>query len=41
MYVQRDTLADVFENFKIMSLKIYELNPVKFQSNPSRLAKKN
>ena len=39
MHGQSDTLflADVFENFGNMCLKIYELNPVKFLSAP-RLA---
>ena len=34
MYVQSDILllADVFENFRNMCLKIYELNPAKFLS---------
>ena len=34
--VQSDTLllADVFENFRIMCLKIYELDPAKFISAP-------
>ena len=27
-------LVDVFENFRKMSLKIYELNPVRFLSAP-------
>ena len=32
LYVQRDTLllADVFENFQNMCLKIYELDPARF-----------
>ena len=36
MYVQSDTLwlADVFENFRSMCLKIYELDPAKFLSAP-------
>ena len=36
MYVQSDTLmlADVFENFRNMCLKIYELDPAKFLSAP-------
>ena len=36
MYVQSDTLllADVFENFRNMFLKIYELDPAKFLSAP-------
>ena len=34
MYVQSDTLllADVFENFPKMCLKVYKLDPVKFLS---------
>ena len=34
LYVQSDILllADVFENFRNMCLKIYELNPAKFLS---------
>ena len=34
LYVQSDTLllADVFENFRNMYLKIYELDPAKFLS---------
>ena len=36
LYVQSDTLllADVFENFRNMCLKIYELDPAKFLSAP-------
>ena len=36
LYVQSDTLllADVFENFRNMCLKIYELDPEKFLSAP-------
>ena len=36
LYVQNDTLllADVFENFRNMCLKIYELDPAKFPSAP-------
>ena len=36
LYVQRDTsfLADVFENFRNMCLKIYELDPAKCLSPP-------
>ena len=36
LYVQRDILllADVFENFRSMCLKIYELDPAKFLSGP-------
>ena len=36
MYVQSDTLllADVFQNFRNMGLKIYELGPPKFLSAP-------
>ena len=32
MYVQSDTLllADVFENFRNICVKIYELNPTRF-----------
>ena len=39
MYVQKDTLllGDVFENFRNMCLKIYELHSAKFLSAP-RLA---
>ena len=39
MHVQSDTLllADVFQNFRNMCLKIYELDPAKFLS-PSGLA---
>ena len=39
LYAQRDTLllADVFENFRSMCLKIYELGPARFLSAP-RLA---
>ena len=39
MYVQSDTLllADVFQNFRNMCLKIYELDPAKFLP-PSGLA---
>ena len=39
LYVQSDTLllADVFENFRIMRINIYELDPAKFLSAP-RLA---
>ena len=39
MYVQNNTLllADVFENFRNMCFKIYELDPAKFLSSP-RLA---
>ena len=35
-YVQSDTLllADVFENFRNMCLKIYQLDPAKFLSTP-------
>ena len=34
LYVQSDTLllADVFENFRDMSIKVYELDPVHFLS---------
>ena len=37
LYVQSDTLqlADVFENFRNMCLKIYELDPSKFVSAPN------
>ena len=36
LYVQSDTLllADVFENFEKMCLKIYKLNPAKYLSAP-------
>ena len=36
LYVQSDTflLADVFEDYRIMCLGIYELDPVKFLSAP-------
>ena len=36
LYVQRDTLllGDVFENFRNMCLKIYELDPIYFVSTP-------
>ena len=36
MYIQRDTLllADIFENFRVMILKIYELDPACFLSAP-------
>ena len=36
LYVQRDTLllADVFENFRDMRLKVYELDPAHFLSLP-------
>ena len=36
LYVQSDTLllSDVFENFRNMCLKIYELDPVYFVSAP-------
>ena len=36
LYVQSNTLllADVFQNFKNMSLKLYELDPAKFLSVP-------
>ena len=36
LYVQNDTLllADVFQNFRNMGLKIYELDPPKFLSAP-------
>ena len=36
LYIQRDTLllADVFENFINMCLKIYERDPAKFLSAP-------
>ena len=35
-YVQSDTLilADVFENFRNISLKLYEIDPAKFLSAP-------
>ena len=36
MYLKSDTLllADVFENFRKISLEIYELDPEKFLSSP-------
>ena len=36
MYVQSDTLllADVFENFRNMCIKVYELDPAHFLSAP-------
>ena len=36
MYVQSNALllADVFENFKNMSIEIYELDPAKFLTAP-------
>ena len=36
LYVQRDTLllADVFENFRNMCIKVYELDPAHFLSLP-------
>ena len=36
LYLRSDTLplADVFENFRVMSLKIYQLDPAKFFSAP-------
>ena len=36
LYVQSNTLllADVFQNFKNMSLKLYELDPAKYLSVP-------
>ena len=39
LYVQGDTLllADVFENFPNMCLKIYKLDPAKFLSAPPEL----
>ena len=39
LYLKSDTLllADVFENFRKMGLKIYQLDPAKFLSAP-RLA---
>ena len=41
LHLQSNTLllADVFENFRNMCLKIYELDPAKFLSDP-RLARK-
>ena len=47
LYVQSNTLllADVFENFRNMHLKIYELDPTKFLSGPrsawQRASRKN
>ena len=32
-------LVDVFENFRKMSLKIHELNPVRFLSAPELIGK--
>ena len=36
LYVQSDTLllADVFENFRNMCIKVYELDPARFLSAP-------
>ena len=36
LYVERETLllADVFENFRNMCIKVYELDPVHFLSAP-------
>ena len=34
-------LADVFENFRNMCIKIYELDPAKFLSAPGLVALKN
>ena len=34
LYLKSDTLADVFENFRKMCLKIYHLDLVKFLSAP-------
>ena len=36
MYLKKDTLlsADIFEKFRKIFLKNYELDPVKFLSNP-------
>ena len=41
MYVQSDTLsiADVFENFRNMCIKVYELDPAHFLSAPGLEAK--
>ena len=41
LYVQRDTLllADGFENFRNMCIKIYELDPAKFLSVPGLACK--
>ena len=38
MYVQTDTLLldDVFENFRNMFCKVYELDPAKFLSAPGK-----
>ena len=48
LYVQSDTLllANVFENFRNMCIKVYELNPAHFPahfliSNPALLFKEN
>ena len=37
MYVQRDTLllADVFESFRNMCIKVYELDPANFLAAPA------
>ena len=34
LYVQSDTFADVFENFRNMRIKLYELDPAHFLSAP-------
>ena len=36
LHVQSDTLllADVFENFQITGLEIYEINPARFRTAP-------
>ena len=40
LYVQNDTLllADVFENFRNICIKVYELDPAHFLSLPGLLA---
>ena len=41
LYVQSDTLllADVFENFRDMCIKVYELDPAHFLSLPGLACK--